>query len=598
MAQLSPFEFESRSIFGNDITSFNILPHQIDSIRWMIYICEMYLRDRSRLPGLILADEMGLGKTRDTAGFVEVRLKDKVLIAVIKTTIYQWYMETLSVSRSYRVFTYENSDFWEVTFSGVGTDIRNLKIEKRRVEKLPDVRLILIVSYEAIINILERINVFTWDYIIGDEIDKLRNGISKETVNYEALSSVRIGDDTISLFLSGSPLHNGINDLISIYKLIDSSLDINTSSLNDTKIAFVKNLNRKYLFRRTNDQINKYVKRSIGIPEHPPIQHNYSITIPETDLSKRLEELTYRKIRHLIEGEPELIDQILEDELAYYIVCASYIFNRRLKQEQSSSVNLEITTDLLLLTNCPYEMKIPILKNQEYRGTCSKFNKIIDLIKEKDLKSFIVFVHYKDEREKIMELINVKYPYFNSYYIDGDTPLKLRHEIMMDTIKHTERDEPFFVILSIRVASHGLNFQHVNNVLFPSRDWDPQVENQGKARVHRTGQKKEVHVYNLSVNVFKIFEREINIDERIKEVKESKEPIAEIIEVKNAAWFFKRFEFTYKDKVMKSYSVKYKGHEYDKVDTVEPIEYIPPPRTIRASLVPTVLRGGMSLLRR
>ena len=59
------------------------------------------------------------------------------------------------------------------------------------------------------------------------------------------------------------------------------------------------------------------------------------------------------------------------------------------------------------------------------------------------------------------------------------------------------------IILQIQTGCEGLNLQeHFSEVYFVSPNWNPFVEKQAVARVHRIGQKKEVSVFMFQMNDF------------------------------------------------------------------------------------------------
>ena len=52
-------------------------------------------------------------------------------------------------------------------------------------------------------------------------------------------------------------------------------------------------------------------------------------------------------------------------------------------------------------------------------------------------------------------------------------------------------------MLSTRAGGEGINLTSADTVILFDSDWNPQVDNQAMARVHRIGQTKPVHVYRL-----------------------------------------------------------------------------------------------------
>ena len=59
-------------------------------------------------------------------------------------------------------------------------------------------------------------------------------------------------------------------------------------------------------------------------------------------------------------------------------------------------------------------------------------------------------------------------------------------------------NSPYFVFLmTTRAGGLGINAQTADTVILMDSDWNPQVDLQAMARVHRIGQTKVVHVYRL-----------------------------------------------------------------------------------------------------
>ena len=56
---------------------------------------------------------------------------------------------------------------------------------------------------------------------------------------------------------------------------------------------------------------------------------------------------------------------------------------------------------------------------------------------------------------------------------------------------------PLVLLIQIKSGCEGLNLQNYNDVYFTSPHWNPAVEDQAVARVHRLGQLKPVNVYHF-----------------------------------------------------------------------------------------------------
>jgi len=72
----------------------------------------------------------------------------------------------------------------------------------------------------------------------------------------------------------------------------------------------------------------------------------------------------------------------------------------------------------------------------------------------------------------------------------------------------------------VRAGGVGLNLQSADTVIFYDTDWNPQMDAQAAARVHRLGQSRAVHVLRLVT--------EGSVEERVVAVAAEKRGVAEM----------------------------------------------------------------------
>ena len=75
--------------------------------------------------------------------------------------------------------------------------------------------------------------------------------------------------------------------------------------------------------------------------------------------------------------------------------------------------------------------------------------------------------------------------------IHGGIPIALRKELL------ETQGEYDFVVIQIYAGGTGLNLQRFNTVIINSPHWNPFIEEQAIARVHRIGQSQNVNIYHL-----------------------------------------------------------------------------------------------------
>ena len=83
---------------------------------------------------------------------------------------------------------------------------------------------------------------------------------------------------------------------------------------------------------------------------------------------------------------------------------------------------------------------------------------------------------------------------------------------------------PEVLILQIQTACEGLNLQHFQEIYFTSPHWNPAVEDQAIARVHRIGQERTVDVFHFIMK--SCWNNTISLDQYCCSVQEAKRKLA------------------------------------------------------------------------
>lgn len=101
----------------------------------------------------------------------------------------------------------------------------------------------------------------------------------------------------------------------------------------------------------------------------------------------------------------------------------------------------------------------------------------------------IVFADFRDEIEYVKTHLESRN--FKVGVIHGGISIQER-KILVDSQKDYD-----FIVIQIYAGGTGLNLQRFNNVIINSPHWNPFIEEQAIARVHRIGQEREVSIYRL-----------------------------------------------------------------------------------------------------
>ena len=81
----------------------------------------------------------------------------------------------------------------------------------------------------------------------------------------------------------------------------------------------------------------------------------------------------------------------------------------------------------------------------------------------------------------------------NYYYLDGQTPLEKRQEM----VKEFQEGGKQLFLSSLKAGGVGINLTAANYVILLDPWWNPAIENQAMDRAHRIGQQRVVSVIRL-----------------------------------------------------------------------------------------------------
>ncbi len=123
----------------------------------------------------------------------------------------------------------------------------------------------------------------------------------------------------------------------------------------------------------------------------------------------------------------------------------------------------------------------------------------------------VIFADFREEIDFLKNSLEARS--FKVGIIHGGIPVALRKELL-----ETQTDYDF-VVIQIYAGGTGLNLQRFNNVIINSPHWNPFIEEQAIARVHRIGQLQNVNIYHLVETK--------TIDKHIIEVQDCKKQVWE-----------------------------------------------------------------------
>ncbi len=406
--------------------------YQSEGVDWMV---ERELDDN--IKGGVLADEVGLGKTLMTIHTILQNPKKNTLILVPKSLVYQWRDEIIKFTTPEQItfHIFEKKTLFNTIPGKVSVCIASHSVINSRMYQDRDLNMCQLFRKK-------------WDRIVIDEGHVIKNSKSKMSKRVFLLKS------DIKWVLTATPLMNKLNDFINILKWVGVNRDCSTT--------YTKNINEKYVKRRTKEDIN------MKLPE-------LTVDVCRIPLDKESEEWeVYKEAYELARRELK----IAKYEEGNEMICA-----------------LRMLMHMRQVCTYPQLFYDSVAKKEEtdpkiYTGKCSKIQLLCQKIKAQshDDKS-LVFCEFKKEMTHIQEqLTNLG---IETLMLTGSmTNLERANEVHSF---NTDINKKVFIIQR-SIGGVGYNFQIANHVYIMSPTWNPSLQLQIIGRAHRTGQQKPVNV--------------------------------------------------------------------------------------------------------
>ncbi|MBN1974819.1 MAG: restriction endonuclease [Sedimentisphaerales bacterium] len=371
----------------------------------------------------LLADEMGLGKTMQAIIAARLLWKQgiikQVLIICPKTLISNWKKEFCKwwpqVTQNIHIAGTDRQFFLKLGTPNVIVKIINYESLSRELDWLKDQK-------------------FDHDLIIIDEAQRIKSPSAKTSQAVKALKAKR------RWALTGTPLENKIDDVISIFKFVEPNLVDYTDSE-----EFICKQIRPYILRRRTDEVD------IELPEK--FEQDVEITLDSEHHN------VYTKMEN--EGVVELNE--MGDQIT-----AQHVFALINKLRQFCNF-------------CPIS------------GASAKLERLLEdmeEIKESSRKALIFSQFVKEDYgiKRLAKELDING--FKNLQLFGETSNRIGDiEKQFNTDKNISS-----LLLQFKVGGVGLNLQAANYVYLFDRWWNPAVEDQLPKRAHRIGQTQKVFV--------------------------------------------------------------------------------------------------------
>lgn len=482
------------------LTKF-LRPHQREGVQF-IYDGLLGRRVEGQR-GVLLADEMGLGKTLMTITVLWTLLKQsstgktqdalKVLVCCPVSLIDNWRKEFTKWLDKNRIGV--------LALNGKNQLPAKDKQDINGFAKT-NVYQVLIMGYEKLLLCAKELGAVEFDVIVCDEGHRLKNNSSKVMKLLDGLGV------EMRLVLTGTPIQNDLNEFYTIANFINPGIlgsladfqkrfarpilrarDVNCLSRDIIKEGRkVSNelieITKSFTLRRTQNVISSFLTRKTDV----------LLFCPPTKLQKSLFKLVLgsSNFNTIINSDPR---DVLALIMVYRKICNS-----------PSLLAKDSFFSTLLGTEARKQLDPASLTA---RTTGSKINVLVPLLLEfrkLDEKTVLVsnFTQTLDFLATVLLKLNIQF-----VRLDGSSASNTRDKLVSDF--HKAEGFTVFLLLA-KAGGVGLNLVGASRLVLFDNDWNPSVDLQAMARIHRDGQKKPVFIYRLFTTGCideKIFQRQL-----------------------------------------------------------------------------------------
>ncbi|MFP4235864.1 MAG: DEAD/DEAH box helicase, partial [Nitriliruptoraceae bacterium] len=447
-------------------------PYQQRGVAWLQRLSELGM-------GGVLADEMGLGKTLQAIALLTSRPQDRPHLVVCPTSVVgNWERELARFAPGVEVVRHHGTD-------------RAVTSRSFRPGA------VVVTSYALLRRDLGLLEDATWDVVVLDEAQQIKNPSSKGARAARALTA------RTRVAMTGTPLENRLSELWAI-------IDVTNPGLLGTQRAFTERYGVP--IERWHDQEAAGRLRRLIAPF--VLRRRKDDPEVAVDLPAK-QELT---VTCGLTREQAALYQATVEEAFGSDALGGTAFERRGRI-------LALLTALKQICNHPRQY---LRDDGALAGRSGKLARATELLSElvDAGDRVLVFTQYREMGTLLAKHLEDELGLPEVPFLHGGLSLPARDEL----VRGFQEDDgaPPVLLVSLRAGGTGLNLTRASHVLHFDRWWNPAVEDQATDRAHRIGQRRTVTVHRLVTAG--------TLEERIDELLGRKRALADAVVGSGEAW--------------------------------------------------------------
>ncbi len=449
---------------------FELFPFQERGHGWLRLLGDLGV-------GAILADDMGLGKTVQAIAMLtserEEYGRDAVgptLVVCPMSVVKQWGAEIHRFAPGLRVHMHHG----------------NKRLTGAELVAAAGSHDVIVTSYDIATRDVDTLAAVTWDRLLLDEAQDVKNPATKRARALRRLNARR------KVAMTGTPIENRLGELWAIMDIVNPGLLGSRDWFERSFARPIETLGNTAALERLRSIVQPFILRR---PKDSP------------EVELELPPITIAKDYCLLTVEQASLYRATVDRWMARVEAHEDRFGRR-------GAVLAMLSQLKQVCNHP---EMLVATGQPLEGRSGKLDRLLELLE---------LVPAGDKA-----LVFTQYPGFDRLVAHLERQLGKSVGFFHGRLNARQREDllasfateagPSVLVISIRAGGRGLNLPAANHVIHFDRWWNPAVEQQATDRAHRFGQRKHVFVHSLISTG--------TLEERIDQLLDAKRELAESV---------------------------------------------------------------------
>ncbi|KIW11722.1 hypothetical protein PV08_11024 [Exophiala spinifera] len=466
-----------------------LLPHQPAAITFL-YECVMGLRDFDG-QGCILADAMGLGKTLTTISLLWTLLRQNPIYRAPPVVRKALIVCPVSLIRN-----------WKREFKKwLGPDrlgVLEFEDQKTRLSNFDGrVFQVMIIGYERLRTVADDLNKgHPIDIVICDEGHRLKTMKNKSAQAIESLNTKK------RIILSGTPIQNDMSEFFAMVNFV------NNGCLGSQK-GFIRDFEKPIMKSRqpdaseediergemASDELNRatssfILRRTADIlADFLPPKTEYVLFCKPTQAQAKI-------YRHVLQS-PMFHTALRSNETAFQLITIlKKLCNSPALMDPKCGIDDSTRSSSLTALNEMLPGGLSKLYQNHLSCKIRLLDQLLQQIRHTTDEKVVVISNYTSTLNLIEQLL--KNSDLSFLRLDGSVAATKRQGLV-DRFNNSKSSQVFAFLLSAKAGGMGINLPGASRLVLFDVDWNPAIDEQAVARIHRQGQQRPCKIYRFLI---------------------------------------------------------------------------------------------------